>query len=92
MPRTRNLQTTNRNVRSLKTLTRPASAVARRFAGRDRTTDSSEPHAIASRKSPSGFRGDADPRLAAVRDENHADGLNLVPPRSLPSNAGPNED
>jgi len=92
MSRTRNLQTTNRNVHSPKTLTRPASAVRRRLPGRDRTKDSSKPHAIASRRARVVFAVTMPSGLAACETETMRTARTSFPPRSSPKSADPNED
>lgn len=92
MPRTRNLQTTNRNVRSPKTMTRPGRAVGRRLPGRDRTTDSSKPHAIASRRVRAVFAVTMPPGSLRCETETTWTARTSFPPRSSPSSADPNED
>jgi hypothetical protein len=89
--RTRNLQTTNRNVRSPKTMTRPVRP-SETVAGRDRTTDSSTSHAIASRKIREVFAVTMPSASLRCETETMRAARTSFPPRSLPSSAGPNED
>lgn len=89
MPRTRNLQTTNRNVRSPKTMTRPVSAVGDGCPGGTGRRIRPSPMRLPLELSSRGFRGDTAPGPAAVRDIELAGGSILVPTEVLPTERRP---